>query len=405
MDPYYLIVGLTAAMFLLYGAVSRKLDEGVVTAPMVCVAAGYGASLLGPSTVPLALDGRVLTAAGELALAILLFTDASGIDRAALRRDWVLPVRLLGLGLPLTVVAGALLGAALFPELPWPWLGALALILAPTDAALGIAVLRNVAVPQRVRDALNVESGLNDGIALPPLLALLAALAAHTAGSDEWLLDAAAELAVGALLGTLVGRLAGPLLDAAWRRRWIDETYARLLTPGLALLAFVVAHAMDKNGFVAAYFAGLTLAVSTPELRERLSEFGEADGTQFSLFVFLLFGFAFVPAAAPHWDVAAVVYALGSLTLVRMLPVWLCLAGSGLPPATKLFMGWSGPRGIASVLYVAIVVQQFGLAGHERVFAVVVLTVLASVLLHGVTAAPLSALYARRDSGPRQPAG
>jgi NhaP-type Na+/H+ or K+/H+ antiporter len=266
-------------------------------------------------------------------------------------------------------------------------------------------VLRSAAVPQRVRDALNVESGLNDGIALPPLLALLAALAARTAGSDEWLLDAAAELAVGAVLGTLVGRLAGPLLDAAWRRRWIDETYARLLTPGLALLAFVVAHGMDKNGFVAAYFAGLTLAVSTPELRERLSEFGEADGTQFSLFVFLLFGFAFVPAAAPHWDVAAVVYALGSLTLVRMLPVWLCLAGSGLPAATKLFMGWSGPRGIASVLYVAIVVQQFGLAGHERVFAVVVLTVLASVLLHGVTAAPLSALYARRDSGPRRLAG
>src|SRR5512139_565003 len=126
MDPYYLIVGLTAAMFLLYGALSRRLDDGLVTAPMVCVAAGYGASLLGTSAVPLALDSRVLTAAGELALAILLFTDASGIDRAALRRDWALPVRLLALGLPLTVVAGTLLGAAVFPDLPWAWLGALA---------------------------------------------------------------------------------------------------------------------------------------------------------------------------------------------------------------------------------------------------------------------------------------
>jgi NhaP-type Na+/H+ or K+/H+ antiporter len=229
---------------------------------------------------------------------------------------------------------------------------------------------------------------------LPPLLAILA-LAAAAASSTDWITDAASELLLGAVIGVLVGRAAGPLLEAAWRRGWIDETYARLLTPGLALLAFVAAHLLDKNGFVAAYVAGLTLAVKAPALRERLHEFGEADGTQFSLFVFLLFGFAFVPAAIPHWDARAVVYALASLTLVRMLPVWLCLSGSRLPAGTRLFVGWSGPRGIASVLYLALVVQQFGFAGHERLFGVVVLTVLASVLLHGLSAAPLAALYGR----------
>jgi NhaP-type Na+/H+ or K+/H+ antiporter len=194
----------------------------------------------------------------------------------------------------------------------------------------------------------------------------------------------------------LFGALGGRILDTAWRRGWIDETFARLVTPGLAVLTFVTAHLLDQNGFVAVYVAGLTLAVRAPDFRERLREFGEADGTQFSLFVFLLFGFAMVPAALPYWDLPALGYALLSLTLVRMVPVWISLLGSGLGLAGTLFLGWSGPRGIASVLYLAIVVQRFGMAGHERVFSVIVLTVLLSVLLHGLSAAPLSATYAAR---------
>ena len=400
MEAFYPVLALTAAVFLVFGVLSERLRNGVFTAPMLCVAVGGAASTLFGLHQHIALENPVVSAVGEVALAIVLFTDASGIDRSRLRGEWRLPARLLGIGLPLTMLAGVAVGLLLLPSLPWVWLAVIAVILAPTDAALGIAVLLNDAVPQRIRDALNVESGLNDGIALPPLMALLAMAATPQSRltEAEWMLGAIGEIGIGAVIGVLFGWLGGRLVDGAWRRGWIDETFARLVGPGLAILTFTAAHLTDKNGFVAAYAAGLMLAVRSPELRERLHEFGEADGTQFSLFVFLLFGLVMVPMAWPYWDASMVAYALLSLTLVRMVPVGLSLLGTGLDARSVLFVGWSGPRGIASVLYLALVVQQFGVERHTTVFAVIVLTVLLSVVLHGLSAAPLSAAYGRRQS-------
>jgi NhaP-type Na+/H+ or K+/H+ antiporter len=391
-------------VFLAFGAMSKPLRTGIVTAPMLCVAAGVVAATVLGTHQRIALDSPVIGAIGEVALAIVLFTDASGVDRGRLRKEWRLPARLLAIGLPLTMLAGTLAGLWLLPALPWVWLAVVAVILAPTDAALGIAVLLNESVPQRIRDTLNVESGLNDGIALPPLLALLAAAAAPASAltETEWMVAAVGEIGVGAVIGALFGWVGGRLIDAAWERGWIDETFARLVSPGLAVLTFTVAHLLDRNGFVAAYLAGLTLAVRSAGLRERLHQFGEADGTQFSLFVFLLFGMVMVPSAWPHWNAAMLAYALVSLTVVRMVPVWLSLLGSGLGVKSVLFVGWSGPRGIASVLYLALVVQQFGTEQHVQVFSVIVLTVLLSVLLHGLSAAPISAAYGRSEHAARQ---
>lgn len=399
MDAFYPVLALTAAVFFAFGVLSERLRNGVFTAPMLCVAVGCAASALFGLHLRIGLENPVVSAVGEVALAIVLFTDASGVDRSRLRGEWRLPARLLGIGLPLTMFAGVAAGLLLLPSLPWVWLAVIAVILAPTDAALGIAVLLNEAVPQRIRDTLNVESGLNDGIALPPLMALLAMAAtpASRLTEVEWMLDAVAEIGIGAVIGLLFGWLGGRLVDGAWRRGWIDETFARLVGPGLAILTFTAAHLTDTNGFVAAYVAGLMLAVRSPELRERLHEFGEADGTQFTLFVFLLFGLVMVPVAWPYWDVSMVAYALLSLTLVRMVPVWLSLLGTGLDAKSVLFVGWAGPRGIASVLYLALVVQQFGIKPHATVFAVIVLTVLLSVILHGLSAAPLAAAYGRRQ--------
>ena len=399
MEAFYPVLALTAAVFLVFGVLSERLRNGVFTAPMLCVAVGGAASALFGLHQHIALENPVVSAVGEVALAIVLFTDASGVDRSRLRGGWRLPARLLGIGLPLTMLAGVAVGLLLLPSLPWVWLAVIAVILAPTDAALGIAVLLNDAVPQRIRDALNVESGLNDGIALPPLMALLAMAATPQSRltEAEWMLGAIGEIGIGAVIGVLFGWLGGRLVDGAWRRGWIDETFARLVGPGLAILTFTAAHLTDKNGFVAAYAAGLMLAVRSPKLRERLHEFGEADGTQFSLFVFLLFGLVMVPMAWPYWDASMVAYALLSLTLVRMVPVGLSLLGTGLDARSVLFVGWSGPRGIASVLYLALVVQQFGVERHTTVFAVIVLTVLLSVVLHGLSAAPLSAAYGRRQ--------
>ena len=397
MEPFYPALALTGAVFLVFGMMSRPLRGGLLTAPMLAVAAGIAASLLFGLHEEIRLDSPVIGAIGEVALAIVLFTDASGVDLKRLRRDWALPARLLAVGLPLTMLAGALVGRLVLPDVPWAWLVAVAVILAPTDAALGIATLLDESVPQRVRDALNVESGLNDGVALPVLIAVLASLAAPASAVSDirWIATAAADIAIGAVLGSAFGIVGGRIIGAAWKREWIDETYARLVSPGLAILTFTAAHLLDKNGFVAAYFAGLTLAVRSEDLRERVRNFGEADGTQFSLLVFLLFGMVVVPATWSHWTPAVLAYALLSLTVARMLPVALGLAGTRLGAPTVLFVGWSGPRGIASVLYLAMVAQQFP-QRPAAVDAAIALTVLLSVALHGLSAAPLAAAYGRR---------
>lgn len=397
--PHHIILALTAVLFLLFGALSKRFEDGVITAPMLCAGLGLAAGPLGLGWVQLPLDSDVITIIGEIALAVILFSDSSSIALRTLRSGWTLPARLLAIGLPLTIGAGILVGLLLFPEVPTAWLAIVACILAPTDAALGIAVVQSPLVPEWMRNTLNVESGLNDGIALPPILVLMAlAGSSGTVGAppDHWIVDAAKELGLGALLGGLIGRFGGRGLDLAWRRGWMNETFIRLVGPGLAVFTFSSANLLSLNGFVAAYFAGLLLGARQDDFRAQLREFGEADGTQFSLFVFLIFGLMMLPIAAPLWDWRALAYALASLTVVRMLPTAISLIGTRLDAATVAFIGWSGPRGIASVLYLSLVIDRFGFEGQERVFAVVVLTVLLSIVLHGASAAPCAAAYGRR---------
>jgi NhaP-type Na+/H+ or K+/H+ antiporter len=394
--PHHAVLVLLAVLFLAFGAASKPLENGIVTAPMLAAALGLLASPLAGGPVALSLDGKVLTVIGELALAIVLFNDASGIALGRGRGFWSLPVRLLAIGLPLTMAAGVLAGLLCLPHLPLLALALIACILAPTDAALGVAVVTNPLVPQRIRDAINVESGLNDGLALPPILMLLVLAGAEggwTPGSGL------KEVLLGTVVGVAVAQIGGRLVEAAWRRGWMEHTYARLASSGLALLAFSGANLADGNGFVAAYLGGLVLAVRDEGLRERMRAFAEADGTQFMLLVFLLFGLAIVPAAAPHWTLAHLAYAVLSLTVVRMVPVALSLLGSGLDRTSMAFIGWFGPRGIASVLYLTLVLDRLGAAGQEEMVAVVSLTVLLSILAHGVSATPLATAYGRRQTG------
>ena len=209
------------------------------------------------------------------------------------------------------------------------WLAALvALILSPTDAALGQAVVTSERLPERMRQAINVESGLNDGIALAPILMCIAALsggehAGH--GSGSWLFFVVRQLTLGPVAGILVGWCGGRLVEAASQRGWMQPTFQRLVAGSLAVIAYTVAEQFHGNGFIAAYCAGLFLGTQTHEVRERIQEFGEAEGQQMSLFVFLLFGLAMVPAMVGYWDVWALCYAILSLTVIRMVPVALSL--------------------------------------------------------------------------------
>ncbi|MGW8272230.1 MAG: cation:proton antiporter domain-containing protein, partial [Thermodesulfovibrionales bacterium] len=315
--------------------------------------------------------------------------------------DRGVPLRLLLIGLPLTMFLG-IAGGALFFHDSGLWLVALvALILSPTDAALGLAVVSSPAVPEKIRKAITVESGLNDGMALPPILVCVAALsetATEHAGSDYWLLFTLRQLILGPLAGIIVGWLGGVLVEKASAKGWMNATYQRLASGALAVIAYATAEAFHGNGFMAAFFSGLALGTRTPVVRERIHEFAEAEGQQLSLFVFLILGLILVPIAVPYWDGLSWVYAILSLTVIRMLPVALSLVGTHLDWRTVLFIGWFGPRGIASVLYLLMIVGSIGVPGNERMLSVIVLTVLLSVLLHGISAVPLANLYGRSAS-------
>ena len=386
---------LLGLFLLLFGLVSRRLQRSVVTAPMAFVAFGV---LLGPGALGIAaieLEGEVTNLLAELTLVLVLFTDASRIDLKLLRRHYGIAIRLLVLGLPLTVLAGT---AAALPLLSLDlWSAALlAAVLAPTDAALGQAVVSNPKVPVRVRQSLNVESGLNDGIALPAVLILLSLAVGEDQATGFWLRFLLAQLVLGPVVGVAVGFLGGRLLDGARNRGLIHPVFERLSSLALALLAFALAEALGGNGFIAAFSAGLTLGNSARAVCGPLLDFAEAEGQLLTLLMFLLFGSAMVWPALMVIGWPTLLYALLSLTVVRLLPVAASLLGMRLQLDTVLFLGWFGPRGIASILFGLLVLERHGLPLREEIFSVVVVTVLMSVFAHGVSAYPLSRWYGRR---------
>ena len=386
-----------ALMIFSYGLLSRVAERSPVTSPMVFVAMGIAVGPLGLGLFEMEVRGELIHVLTEVTLVLVLFVDASTIDLKQLIRDRAVPIRLLGVGLPLCMLLGTLLAYFLYPELNIWMLVLMALILSPTDAALGHAVVKSEQVPERVRRWISTESGLNDGIALPPIFACLAVLAAGSAGSGEhrWVLFLVQQIVFGMLVGGLVGWVGGILVDACSSRGWMNGTFQRLACGSLAILSFAIAELVHGNGFIAAFAGGLLLGYGTKsdEVRERIQEFGEAEGQQLILFVFLIFSMVMVPHAVEYWDGRAWLYAILSLTVVRMVPVAISMIGTKLGMGTALFIGWFGPRGIASVLYLLLVVAELGIKGYETILSVIVLTVLLSVFLHGVSAVPFSNRY------------
>ncbi len=403
------VVAAIALAILVFGSFSLKAERSPLTPPMFFVLVGYTLSDRGLGWLDLSVDGGIVHGLAELTLVVLLFTDASRIDLACLRREGSLPARLLGLGMPLTIAAGALVAFVLFPGFGiWEAL-LLAVILAPTDAALGQAVVSSPLVPQRIRQTLNVESGLNDGIALPVVLVFASMASASEARGDAWYWARFAALAVtlGPLAGWAIGWAGGRLLRAGRGSGWINDPFEKLIGLAIAGLAYAGAELIGGNGFIAAFVAGLTLGNTAREAITCIHAFGEAEGQLLVLLVFVIFGGLLLPTALEHTGPAAFVYAVLSLTVVRMLPVALSLIGAGLRPISISFLAWFGPRGLASMLFALLVVEAGELRSGPMVEAVVVLTVALSTFAHGLTAHPLAKRYGpparealrRRDKG------
>jgi NhaP-type Na+/H+ or K+/H+ antiporter len=388
-------LALFAVLVLVYTAVSKRLDGTVVSAALVfavCgVAAGYaGAVHLDPVHVSGSSESLLLLA--EIALALVLFADASILGLRRLGRDNALPDRLLMLGLPLTVAAGVAAGGILDGVGIWA-LVLIAALLAPTDAALAAPVVSDDRVPARVREALDVEAGLNDGICVP-IVAFALSAAVGDAGSRHGLAhDMLVILGGGIVVGAVVGAAGARLLAFAIRRSTIVEDLEQIALAALAVAVFATAHALGASGFIAAFVGGLAAAGPLGDRRRRLVEFMEEDGHVLAYATFFVFGAVATNVLGDlTWTVAA--YAALSLTAVRMLPVWICSARSGLRAPSVLFMGWFGPRGIASIaLLLSAAADEPEMPGLATVVRVVVTTVLFSIVAHAVTAPPLVRRY------------
>lgn len=378
-----------AAFLLTYSIFAGRFESRLLNGPLLFMLAGL---LLGPAALGLLqpnIDKDGIKVLAELTLAIVLFGDAANANFKVLRTyDW-LPLRLLLIGLPLTLLAGWLLGCWLLPEVPLLELAILATLLAPTDAALGKAVVSNPAVPAAVREGLNVESGLNDGICVPVLLVLIALHADLQAHAPLSLAASLVieELGIGALVGASLALLARQLLRLSQQHGWDLPIWSQLTLPGLALLSFALAQAMGGSGFIAAFVGGLLTGYLLGEQKQHFLEAGEEISSLLSVITWLVFGAIVIPKAWSSFTLDIWLYALLSLTLVRMLPVYLSLLGTRLDLEVRLFIGWFGPRGLATMVF-AVMIMDADLSAQNTVLATAICTVLLSVLLHGLSATP-----------------
>ena len=395
-----------ACVVFAFGIVSRRLEGTVLTAPIVFVLAGAVLGPAGLGLVEMGLDDHTVLLLGEIALALVLFTDAARTDLSTLRQNKALPLRLLGIGMPLTIALGTIIAALLLTDLTVWEAAIVGTVLAPTDAALGQAVVNNPRVPVQVRQALNVEAGLNDGLSVPflALFLILAEADEEHLPAIAWARFALEQVGLGVLVGVGIGLAGGWLVAWASRKGWMAGTFQRLALLALALIAYALADQIGGNGFIAAFVGGLAVGPTAKSVGEQLFRFTEAEGQLLSLSVFFVFGALAIGLIQPlSWEVA--LYAFLSLTAIRVLPVALSLLRTRLAGVSVLFAGWFGPRGLASIVLGLIVVAEAPqLAGRNEIEMVVASTVLLSVLLHGLTATPLSAAYARRVEGMAQDA-
>lgn len=389
-------IAAVAGLIFGWAVLSGALGKRSITGPLIFTIAGY--VLSNPDWGPIAIDVETssIHVIAEVTLALLLFSDAARVNVRTLRRDLALPVRLLGIGLPLAVVAGALLAAVTF-DLPWALALFIGAALAPTDAALSAQVINDERVPMRIRQALNVESGLNDGI-VTPIVSVALAVAASQLGevSESQTVElgtALRELGIGAAAGVVIGVAGSLALTTAARRHWIAPGGRRLAVLALAICAFTVALGLGANGFIAAFVAGAAFGAATDRKTvdiERSGELPELGGELLALVVWFLFGATLLPIALAHLSVQLVLYTALSLTVVRMVPVVLGMIGGGLDRPATVFLAWFGPRGLASVVFALLAIEQLGEANAATNVAVaaVTLTVAASIVLHGLTAGP-----------------
>ena len=394
----YETLALIALFTLVYSSVAGGVERTWISGPIVFTCFGLLVGPLGLDLLSWETDGETIRSLAEVTLAMVLFTDAAGADMSVLKKTAGLPARLLLIGLPLTIVLGFGVGVLLVDSLSLFTIALLATMLAPTDAALGKAVVTNESVPDEIRQGLNVESGLNDGICVPILFVFLALALDKAGDAGPWTLAiklVVEEIGIGLAVGLLLTFAAAKLLKTALRRKWLTPTWIQIPVVALALSCFAVAQLLGGSGFIAAFSGGLLFGALAKTERDQFLLAAEGTGDTLALITWVIFGSAVVGQAIGHFSWLILIYALLSLTVIRMLPVFVALAGSGISTEGKLFIGWFGPRGLASIVF-AVIVLDSKLPNADLVAMTVTCTIILSIIAHGISANPLVAAFAAK---------
>lgn len=383
---------------IVYSLLTKTIGRTVLTLPIIFTGLGYlVSSHVNSLAEPEALKtGTRLLA--EVTLILVLFSDASHVRFARLKESYAIPARMLVIGLPLTLLSGMFVAHMINPASGLAMALLTAAVLTPTDAALGQTVLSNPRVPGRLSQAINVESGLNDGLAVPFVLlgAMLAMSGVSELHSGNFAVSILLQIILGPLVGIIVGYGLAKAMDFAKDRDLLVESASGVVFLSAAFTAYVGSEIIGGNGFIAAFLGGMVFGNTYKHNIHFIGEFMEGVGQFLTIAAFLTFGALLLPAGLAHMQWKAIVLALMFLTVVRMLPIWLSLLGTGMATHEKLFLGWFGPRGLASILFTLIMTDEFDFVGENELLACVSMTVFLSIILHGISSAPLSEWIGRR---------
>ena len=396
----YAELAILALFVFIYSMVAGRVERSPISGPMVFVTAGF---LMGPFGLGWfdgdATSGDLRTLA-DLTLALILFIDAANADMSILKRQFRIPSRMLLLGLPGAIALGFVFAALIFDRLSLFEAAILGTMLAATDAALGKAVITNQTVPARIREGLNVESGLNDGICVPILLFFIALAVSGSEGgsSESALLLVAQELGIGMAVGLSLALVGTYALRWCWKQGWVSEIWKQVTVVGLAIACFATAQSLHGSGYIAAFTGGMLFGFLAKDATHRLVLAGEGTGETLALATWMMFGAIVIGPALPLFSWEVMVYALLSLTVIRMVPIFLALVGTGESVSSRLFLGWFGPRGLASIVF-AIIVINAGVPQGRFLALVVICTVFLSLMAHGISAHPLAKWIGRKEKG------
>lgn len=397
MESYTLVFILVGT--LLVATISKRIRGTVITLPMTYTLFGLSVAILFSDFFVLQYGSPIIEIIAELTLVLMLATDSSRIKLKDLLNYHDLPMRMLIIALPLTFVMGTVVGAILFEGANIWILAIVAVMLAPIDSSLAESSVNNPKVPMRIRQTLNIEGGMDDGITLPfvMLFISLAISSENDIGASKFLIFTIQKIGLGVMVGAIMGYLSAQYISWGNKSGWMSSQFQKISWLALVLLTFGLAEAIGGNGFIAAFLFGI-ISGNTIDVQEsnRLHQSAEVENTLLMMLTFMFYGAVMLYPALQHISFEFIIYAVLNLTLIRMLPVAISLIGSKLRLETIMYLGWFGPRGIASILYVYTVLRAEGIASQEKIFSVVMITIFFSVLAHGLSAVPLTNWYGKR---------